>query len=106
MQVFFLETRELDLRAGDIYLLCSDGISRQVSAPEIKRILEGAETPAARGGTLIEASLKGGGVDNATAIVLEFDSIPEVTPDVVEEEAQCPEESEEGGGDDVTPPTE
>ena len=103
---FFLETRELALCAGDVYLLCSDGISRQVPKSEIKRILESAGSPAARARALIEASLKAGGVDNATAIVLEFDSIPEVTPDVAEEEAKCPDEPEEEGGDDATPPTE
>lgn len=103
---FFLETRELDLCAGDVYLLCSDGISRQVPEQEIKRILGSAGSPATRGHALVEASLKAGGVDNATAIVLEFGTIPEITPDVVEEEAKCPDEPEEGGGDDVTPPTE
>lgn len=103
---FFLETRELDLCGGDVYLLCSDGISRQVPEHEIRRILESAENPAGKGHALIEASLKAGGVDNATAIVLEFDTIPEITPDVVKEEAQCPDDPEEGYGDDVTPPTE
>ena len=103
---FFLETRELDLCAGDVYLLCSDGISRQVPEPEVKRTLEGAGSPAAKGHALVEASLEAGGVDNATAIVLEFGTIPEITPDVAEEEAQCPDTPEEGGGDDATPPTE
>lgn len=103
---FFLETRELDLCAGDVYLLCSDGISRQVPEPEVKRALEGAGSPAAKGHALVEASLEAGGVDNATAIVLEFGAIPEITPDVAEEEAQCPDTPEEGGGDDATPPTE
>ena len=103
---FFLETRELDLCAGDVYLLCSDGISRQVSEEKMKRILESSDSPAARGRALVEASLKAGGVDNATAIVLEFDTIPEITPDVAEEEANCPDEPLEGGEDDATPPTE
>lgn len=103
---FFLETRELDLCAGDIYLLCSDGISRQLPEQEIKRILESAESPATRANALVEASLKAGGVDNATAIVLEFDTIPEITPDVMAEEEQCPDDPEEGGEDDATPPTE
>ena len=103
---FFLETRELELCPGDVYLLCSDGISRQVSESEMKRILESGGSPAARGRALIEASLKAGGVDNATAIVLEFDSIPEITPEVAAEEAQCPEEPAEGEENDATPPTE
>ena len=103
---FFLETRELDLCAGDVYLLCSDGISRQVPGAEIKRILGSTETPTARSHALVEASLKAGGVDNATAIVLEIDAIPEITSDVAEEEAKCPEEPAEGSGDDATPPTE
>lgn len=103
---FFLETRELDLCAGDVYLLCSDGISRQVPEPVLKRILESAENPTDKGHALIEASLQAGGVDNATAIVLEFDTIPDITPDVAEEEAKCPDEPEEGDGDDATPPTE
>ena len=103
---FFLETRELDLCAGDVYLLCSDGISRQVPEQEMKRILESTESPETKVHALVEASLKAGGADNATAIVLEFATIPEITPDVAAEEAKCPDEPEDEGGDDATPPTE
>ena len=103
---FFLETRELEICSKDRYLICTDGIYRQISDSELKRILVSAENPQVKVQTLIDKSLEAGGVDNATAIVLEFGSLPEITPEIVQEEAACPEDEEKGVWDDVTPPTE
>lgn len=64
-----VDTAFVEITAGDIFLLCSDGLYNEVSADDIQRILgEGVEkAPAA----LIEAALKNGARDNVTALVFE-----------------------------------
>ena len=103
---FFLETQPLEIHSQDQYLLCSDGISRQLSEPEIKTILTGGTSAEEKARALVDAALNHGGPDNATAVVLTFDSLPEITPDVRLEEEECPDfpkiKKEE---EDVTPPT-
>ncbi len=103
---FFLETQNLELMDNDLYLLCSDGVSRQLAEPEIQRILSSASTPEQKAEELIAASLEHGGIDNATAIVIAFGKLPEITPDVSREEAETPAPPDEEEENDVTPPTE
>ncbi|MBQ9337555.1 MAG: serine/threonine-protein phosphatase [Lentisphaeria bacterium] len=103
---FFLETLPLEILPQDQYLLCSDGVSRQVSEQEIKQILTGGSSAEAKACALVDAALKHGGPDNATAVVIEFDTLPEITPDVLQEEAECPDLPVFAKEDeDVTPPT-
>ncbi len=103
---FFLETQDLILMSHDLYLLCSDGVSRQLSEQEIKQILSSSSAPEQKAKDLIAASLKHGGTDNATAIVIAFGELPEITPDVSREEADTPDPPDGEEDDDVTPPTE
>ena len=103
---FFLETQNLDLMDNDLYLLCSDGVSRQIPESEIKQILSSNSLPEQKAKDLITASLKHGGMDNATAIVIAFGKLPEITPDVSREEAETPMTPDGEEEDDVTPPTE
>ena len=87
-------------------LLCSDGVSRQIPESEIKQILSSNSLPEQKAKDLITASLKHGGMDNATAIVIAFGKLPEITPDVSREEAETPMTPDGEEEDDVTPPTE
>ena len=104
---FFVETQEIELADRDVYLLCSDGVARQLAEPEIRKILMRDEPAEARAKALVDLSLEKGGVDNATAVVVAFDRIPEASPDVRQEEASLPERAEwENEENDVTPPTE
>ncbi|MBQ1052882.1 serine/threonine-protein phosphatase [Micromonospora sp. C51] len=57
------------LRPGDTWLLCTDGVSDQVSYHVMQEALTGSE-PAEAVRTLLRASLDAGGADNASAIVL------------------------------------
>ncbi|HET6481909.1 MAG TPA: protein phosphatase 2C domain-containing protein [Actinoplanes sp.] len=57
------------LRPGDVYLLCTDGVSDQLSYERLTRILA-TDDPAAATHTLLDDTLAAGGDDNATAIVL------------------------------------
>ena len=103
---FFLETQMLEIHSQDQYMLCSDGISRQVSEPEIKQILTTGSSPEEKARALVDAALKHGGPDNATAVVVTFDSLPEITPEVRREEEECPDFPKNGKEEeDVTPPT-
>lgn len=103
---FFLETRELDIHSNDQYLFCSDGVSRLLSETEIKQVLTTGHSAEEKAVALVKAALDHGGPDNATAVVAAFDSLPEITPDVRQEELACPDSPVFGKEDeDVTPPT-
>ena len=103
---FFVEEQRLEIKAHDRYLLCSDGISRQLPESEIREILDSAAPADEKAKALVASSLKHGGIDNATAIVIEFGELPEITEEVRREEAECPDVWEEKETDDgVTPPT-
>jgi len=58
-----------DSRAGDRYLLCSDGLSGVVSDETLRETLATIEDPEAVTRQLIELALHGGGPDNITCIV-------------------------------------
>ena len=104
---FFVEEQRLEIRARDRYLLCSDGISRQLSEAEIGGILNSTASAREKAKALVASSLEHGGIDNATAVLIDFSTLPEVSEEVRREEAECPAFTEEEGTDDgVTPPTE
>ncbi len=61
----------INLEAGDILLLCSDGLTNAVTDDQItKTLLEGVAKAA---DTLIEAALAFGGTDNITVFIVETD---------------------------------
>ncbi len=57
------------LRPGDVYLLCTDGVSDQLSYERLTRVLA-TDDPAAAAHTLLDDTLTAGGRDNATAVVI------------------------------------
>lgn len=60
---------EAKYRAGDIYLLCSDGVSDMLCDEEIEDILDQKKPCDVLCRELVDKSLERGGVDNTTAIV-------------------------------------
>ncbi|WP_423835455.1 Stp1/IreP family PP2C-type Ser/Thr phosphatase [Streptomyces tubbatahanensis] len=58
-----------EVRAGDRYLLCSDGLSAVVSHQTIEETLAGYHGPQDTVQELIQLALRGGGPDNITCIV-------------------------------------
>lgn len=60
----------IDLDAGDIILLCSDGLSNFVSHEEISKILDDFDENIAS--RLIDKANAGGGGDNITAVVIKI----------------------------------
>ncbi len=65
------------LREGDVYMLCSDGVTNHVSDEDLGRIL-GEGGPSEAAWKLVGAALVGGGSDNATCIVTRIDSMESV----------------------------
>ncbi|MFI7003147.1 PP2C family protein-serine/threonine phosphatase [Nocardia sp. NPDC050175] len=61
------------MRPGDRYLLCSDGVSEQVSYDELRTFLHRDEPPQSVITNLLTACDRAGGNDNATAIVIRVD---------------------------------
>jgi len=65
------DVQRVDLRPGDLYVLCSDGVSGMLSEDEIKVILAAnRHDPDALCRELIAAANQAGGKDNATAIAV------------------------------------
>jgi type VI secretion system protein ImpM len=65
-----LEVRRDEVRPGDRFLLCSDGLTRVLPDARIGAALDGAD-PAAAVQVLIQATLEGGAPDNVTALIVE-----------------------------------
>lgn len=65
-----LEIVRSDVRPGDRYMLCSDGIGRVLDADVLRQLLQTLE-PAACCSQLIAQSVAQGGTDNMTAIIVD-----------------------------------
>ena len=69
-----VDVTELNLLAGERFLLCSDGLFSVVTDPQITQILADKTLPLADVcRRLIDAANNGGGPDNITAVVVEVD---------------------------------
>jgi protein phosphatase len=66
-----LDTNTCELAAGDIYLLCSDGLYREVSEGEMRDILSSTDIPQACD-MLVQRALHNGGHDNITVVLIEI----------------------------------
>jgi protein phosphatase len=62
------------LQAGDVYLLCSDGLINHVSDEVILDVLR-SFPPTEAAWTLVGAALQGGGSDNTTVLVVRVDEV-------------------------------
>lgn len=56
---------------GDRYLLCSDGLTNELSDTEILEILDQTADPAQAASSLVEAACSAGGRDNVTVVVVD-----------------------------------
>ena len=65
-----IDAAKFSVQSGDIFLLCTDGLTNMVEDELIAKILLSASNPA---DALIEAALKGGGKDNVSVIVAGVD---------------------------------
>jgi serine/threonine protein phosphatase PrpC len=65
-----LDQLTFDVRAGDRFLLCSDGLYRDATAADLQARLAGGDA-AARVAELLERTLQGEASDNVTVIVVD-----------------------------------
>ncbi len=63
--------------AGERFLLCSDGLYNELADEEIARLLSAEADPACAAETLVRAAVSRRGRDNATAVVVDVDLVPE-----------------------------
>jgi serine/threonine protein phosphatase PrpC len=71
-----LDMREGDIRSGDLFLLCSDGLTGMVEDDEIGRILQ--DLPRADAAqALLALALERGGRDNITLVLVAADVSPD-----------------------------
>lgn len=68
-----IDTRILDTKPGDRWLLCSDGLSSYVSEDKIGQILASVRTPQAAADRLVKESLDHGAPDNVTVVIADID---------------------------------
>jgi PPM family protein phosphatase len=62
-------------RAGDVFLLCSDGLTSMINESKLKPILDGAESLEQGGRALIAAANEAGGRDNITVILFRLEDV-------------------------------
>jgi protein phosphatase len=60
---------KVDMQWDDVYLLCSDGLTKHVPDDRIREILADNETAKDAAEALVQAALDGGGTDNITVFV-------------------------------------
>ena len=67
-----VDTHSVPLAAGDVLLLCSDGLWEMVRDRQIASILTTPmPDPSSKAHELVQAALKGGGVDNVSVVVVQ-----------------------------------
>lgn len=65
-----LETHLHEVQAGDIYLMCSDGLSDMLDDETIAQVLQMYDSVSAAGAALIDAANEAGGKDNISVILV------------------------------------
>ncbi len=70
-----IDTYELNLLEGDMFVLCSDGLTKHVADEEIRQTIE-QQTPIAATESLIELANNRGGEDNITVTIVQYGDSP------------------------------
>ena len=74
---FYLERTSVDIQNGDLFILCSDGLSRMLKDSEIQQIcaINADESSKNICNALIEAALDSGGRDNVSVITVKIKEV-------------------------------
>jgi PPM family protein phosphatase len=72
-----VDTRTLRARDGDVFLICSDGLTTMLKEGHVAEIVGGAPTLREAGERLIDAANDAGGRDNITVILLRVEDVGE-----------------------------
>lgn len=83
------------LLPGDALLLCSDGLSTELSDAEIAQLLATASDAQEAADRLVKAALHSGGRDNVTAIVMHYGPFTRFSPSIASEQSDLMETDSE-----------
>jgi protein phosphatase len=70
-----VDTRSFSARDGDVYLLCSDGLTTMLSEERILELLRASRTLRDAGERLVAAANEAGGRDNITVVLLRVEDV-------------------------------
>ena len=70
-----VDTRSFQARGGDVYLLCSDGLTTMISEEDIAAVLNTHPRLRDAGEALIKAANDAGGRDNVTVVLLRLKEV-------------------------------
>jgi protein phosphatase len=68
-----VDVKIVDVRPGDAFLLCTDGLHGKLEDDEVEAILVANDDPCAAADLLIERANEAGGDDNITAVVVRWE---------------------------------
>ncbi len=91
-------------RQGDRYLVCSDGLTKEVAENELAAVLAQVPEPQVAADLLLAAALQSGGRDNVTAIVVDVVAVTEPAVRTGLDDDTAPRETEPSPLDDDTLP--
>jgi len=74
-----VDMRSFRARAGDVYLICSDGLTTMVGEEELAKLLRENAQLRDAGEALIEAANAAGGKDNITVVLLRVEEVQAAT---------------------------
>jgi protein phosphatase len=74
-----IHVKKINCHPGDLFLLCTDGLTEPVREDKIKSILASSSSIQAKAKNLIEQALKAGGPDNVTVQLAQLDRTSPLT---------------------------
>lgn len=74
--LYQVDVQQLDVKAGDRLLLCSDGLTEELADPLIASYLQSSNLGEKVAFALIEAAKDHGGHDNITVVIVQLDVAP------------------------------
>ncbi|HTZ87669.1 MAG TPA: Stp1/IreP family PP2C-type Ser/Thr phosphatase [Solirubrobacteraceae bacterium] len=97
-----VDTRSYSARGGDVYLLCSDGLTTMVPEDRLAEIMLAHSALRDAGEALIAAANEAGGRDNITVVLLRLEELgAPAAPSTEESRVVSPPETVAGSGDAV-----
>jgi protein phosphatase len=79
------DTWLLDVASGDVFLVCSDGLSDELDEPALDEVLAAADEPQAAANLLLERALDHGARDNVSCVVVHVDEVSVMTGEIDED---------------------
>ena len=80
-----VDTRSWRGAAGDVFLLCSDGLTSMLPETRVAEIVRDADSLRAAGQALIDAANEAGGRDNITVVMFALEEVAGETDDVLDQ---------------------